>query len=334
MPNFSNISFSILLLATLLIAQCSAPPKQTRVAPLVLELYQSLQARRITVADINLDKFDSEEIEELRYLLQLDIESAKQKNSDRDEYDICAVDRYILDLDQSLELFEVIDRKSEYREYQTLIDVFVDDIYTSRLPPLVFDGNIESATEVSEFVNSAFERDQMLLQVYFNAGTELSDARKIFGGKAMQIALNRLNCDRYREANAGLYQVLELVGWPYAPEYEERLVVRIGTLILHQDLDYSLQELALSLLEEQVKLNPEPFTQIYPYLVDRVAVNGNMPQVYGTQIRRVNGVCEPATAILDFDKVNARRSIYQLSDLETDLASSHGCAEINLEDSK
>ena len=52
------------------------------------------------------------------------------------------------------------------------------------------------------------------------------------------------------------------------------------------------------------------------YLQDRVLVNQGLPQIYGTQIKRENGIIKPRTEIQDREGVEERRRALGLPPLQ------------------
>jgi hypothetical protein len=108
-----------------------------------------------------------------------------------------------------------------------------------------------------------------------------------------------------RRNTAWLKQVVDKRGWP-----GQTLVGRDGALaawllVQHADLDRDFQKKCLPLLAAVVKKGEAQATHL-AYLTDRVLVGDGKKQVYGTQMRSVNGKMEPAP-IEDEANVDKRR---------------------------
>lgn len=119
-----------------------------------------------------------------------------------------------------------------------------------------------------------------------------------------------------RRHGARMSEVLDEHGWP-----GWRLVGSDGAfaawvLIQHADLDLPLQERGLALMGTAVQAGDADPSD-YAYLVDRVRVAKNQPQVYGTQWNPdATGGPVPRTPIEDEAMVDVRRAEVGLGTLE------------------
>jgi hypothetical protein len=116
-----------------------------------------------------------------------------------------------------------------------------------------------------------------------------------------------------RRNTAWLKGVVDKHGWP-----GKTLVGRDGAqaawlLVQHADLDREFQKKCLPLLEAAVK-EGEAQPMHLAYLTDRVRVAEGKKQVYGTQMRTVDGKTEPAP-IEDESDVDKRRKAVGLGPL-------------------
>src|SRR5262249_25407524 len=116
-----------------------------------------------------------------------------------------------------------------------------------------------------------------------------------------------------RKNTAWLKGVVDKHGWP-----GKTLVGRDGAqaawlLVQHADLDREVQKRCLPLVAEAVKKGEAQPTHL-AYLTDRVRVGEGQKQVYGTQMRTVDGKTEPAP-IEDEAGVDERRKAVGLGPL-------------------
>ena len=131
-------------------------------------------------------------------------------------------------------------------------------------------------------------------------------AEELFG---QMDAVDRLNTDRMKE-------ILEEHGWPGWSLVGEDGSTAAWVLVQHADLDVEFQELALAYLMGAVEAGDASRGDL-AYLIDRVRVAKNLPQVYGTQIGPgPDGDVAPRTPIEDPDNVDARRAEAGLGTLE------------------
>lgn len=117
-----------------------------------------------------------------------------------------------------------------------------------------------------------------------------------------------------RQNQAWLKTLLQNHGWPSREHFKE--AAQTAWLIAqHADNDLEFQQYALTLLSEAVEKG-RALPKERAYLQDRVLVNQGLPQVYGTQVKRENGVIVPRTEIKDRDGVDERRKLLGLPPLQ------------------
>ena len=108
-----------------------------------------------------------------------------------------------------------------------------------------------------------------------------------------------------RMHNPRLKEIIQNYGWPGI-----NLVGLTGTnamwlLVQHQDEDVPFQKECLLLLKDAVERQDAAFRE-YAYLFDRVCLNENLPQIYGTQWIQKNGK-QMLYPVEDFEHLNQRR---------------------------
>ena len=117
-----------------------------------------------------------------------------------------------------------------------------------------------------------------------------------------------------RQNQAWLKALLENHGWPDREIYEEATTTA-WLIAQHADNDLEFQKYALKLLSEAVDKG-KALPKHRAYLQDRVLVNQGLPQIYGTQIKRENGIIKPRTEIQDREGVEERRRALGLPPLQ------------------
>ena len=103
-------------------------------------------------------------------------------------------------------------------------------------------------------------------------------------------------------------------GWPKASEVGEQGASDAWLLAQHADRDRAFQREVLGLMEAAVA-EGEASGSDFAYLTDRVRLAAGEPQVYGTQLKVVDGQPVPRE-IEDADGVDARRAAGGLNSLE------------------
>lgn len=104
-----------------------------------------------------------------------------------------------------------------------------------------------------------------------------------------------------------LAEIVAEFGWPTFEMVGEDGATAAWLIAQHADHDVELQARWLVLIEAAASVGQADPTEV-AYLVDRVAVNQQEPQRYGTQIRCQGGVPAPAMPIEDEAEVDERRA--------------------------
>ena len=103
-------------------------------------------------------------------------------------------------------------------------------------------------------------------------------------------------------------EILDEHGWPGWSLVGEAAATAAWVLIQHADLRLPLQERGLAYLQGAVDAGDASRGDL-AYLIDRVRVANNQPQLYGTQLGAdADGELAPRTPIEDPDNVDARRA--------------------------
>lgn len=123
---------------------------------------------------------------------------------------------------------------------------------------------------------------------------------------ALALAIDSLN-------TAWLKGVVAERGWPKASEVGEEGASDAWLLVQHADRDRAFQREVLGLMEAAVA-EGEASGSDFAYLTDRVRLAAGEPQVYGTQLKVVDGQPVPRE-IEDADGVDARRAAVGLMSL-------------------
>jgi hypothetical protein len=108
-----------------------------------------------------------------------------------------------------------------------------------------------------------------------------------------------------RKNTAWLKPIIERQGWPGVSLVGKDGGLAAWLLVQHADLDPAFQKRCLPLLAEAVH-KKEASGQHLAYLTDRVRLADKQKQLYGTQVRLVNGKAEPQP-IEDEANVDRRR---------------------------
>jgi len=112
---------------------------------------------------------------------------------------------------------------------------------------------------------------------------------------------------------AWLKRVVQKYGWPGKSLVSGDGAHSAWLLVQHADLDPDFQKRCLKLMEKAVQAG-EASGQEYAYLTDRVRTKEGKPQVYGTQLKFVDGKYVPLP-IEDEAKVDKRRAAVGLPPL-------------------
>ncbi len=108
-------------------------------------------------------------------------------------------------------------------------------------------------------------------------------------------------------------QIIVQIGWPTVSKVGKEGAKYAWLLVQHADHDVEFQKSCLILMKEQN--TDEVELRDIAYLTDRICVNSNIPQVYGTQFRDTNDVFTPKE-IEDIEHVDERRKQMGLGTLE------------------
>jgi hypothetical protein len=111
------------------------------------------------------------------------------------------------------------------------------------------------------------------------------------------------------ERTERLGEIIDEYGWPTWDLVGEDGATAAWLIAQHSDFDVGFQQDALELLREAVEADKASPGDL-AYLEDRVALNTDEPQTYGTQIGgcSADGDVEPAVPIDDPDQVDERRA--------------------------
>ena len=102
-----------------------------------------------------------------------------------------------------------------------------------------------------------------------------------------------------------LKKIIEKHGWPGYNMVGKEAAEAAFLIVQHADKDFTFQKMALQLLQKAVSIR-DADPKHMAYLIDRVKVKENLPQIYGTQINWVNGRPQPFP-IEDEENVDERR---------------------------
>ncbi|WP_156313631.1 DUF6624 domain-containing protein [Erythrobacter sp. SG61-1L] len=111
-------------------------------------------------------------------------------------------------------------------------------------------------------------------------------------------------------------------GWYTISKYGSSADLAAWILVQHADRDPAFQAEVLEMLEPLL-IEKETQQKNYAYLYDRVAVNGNRPQRYGTQGRCISSKWEPREVEAP-EELDARRAAVELEP-EADYAARFTC---------
>jgi hypothetical protein len=125
----------------------------------------------------------------------------------------------------------------------------------------------------------------------------------------------RLELEKISKKNIKcLKQILNKYDWVTISEFDKEADHNAWLLVQHADNDIELQKSILTKLEK-LYLSKETSSANYAYLYDRVAINEDKPQRYGTQGNIINGKWA-AYPIEDQDNLDLRRKSVELSSFQ------------------
>jgi hypothetical protein len=110
--------------------------------------------------------------------------------------------------------------------------------------------------------------------------------------------------------------IVRKIGWPNRSKVGTRASHAAWLLVQHADHDVMFQDICLRLMRQFKP--PEIDLSDMAYLEDRIQVNKDLPQVFGTQFRQVEGKHVPLP-IEEPDLVNERRALVGLNTFEENL---------------
>ncbi|NTX05132.1 DUF6624 domain-containing protein [Myxococcus sp. CA040A] len=153
-------------------------------------------------------------------------------------------------------------------------------------------------------------RDELLKRA-----DEDQDVRKLlvasnFKDEAVKTKMREVDASN----TAFLKDVIAKRGWPGKALVGARATFSAWLMVQHADQDVAFQEQVLPMLEQAVARG-EGSAKELAYLTDRVLVNTDKPQRYGTQLEPVDGKMVPKQ-LEDPANVNARRAAVGLDSVE------------------
>ena len=116
---------------------------------------------------------------------------------------------------------------------------------------------------------------------------------------------------------ARMKEIVAKIGWPTISKVGKQASSDAWLLVQHADYQVEFQECCLALMKTEPK--GEIYLRNIAMLEDRVRVNRNQPQMYGTQFRQDTGEHKPLP-IEDAANVNERRREMGLGPLEEGVA--------------
>lgn len=115
-----------------------------------------------------------------------------------------------------------------------------------------------------------------------------------------------------------LRALVEQHGWPGRSLVGDDGAEAAWLLALHADQYPAFQRRCLQLLQQAVAVGEAPSEQL-AHLTDRVQVNADQPQLYGTQMHLINNQIMP-WPIIDPEQLDQRRALLGLNTFEEYLA--------------
>ncbi len=112
-----------------------------------------------------------------------------------------------------------------------------------------------------------------------------------------------------------LRRIVEERGWPTHDQVGKDGGTAAWLVAQHADFDVEFQTWALAKMTAAARVGQADRTEV-AYLVDRIAVNTGVPQVYGSQVRCRGGEPRPATPLERPDDVERLRHRVGMDTLE------------------
>lgn len=152
-------------------------------------------------------------------------------------------------------------------------------------------------------LQTRFDKDQKALSDYIYASE--SDAEKL---NVVKKKVFKENADRMKD----LFDKYGFLGWDLVGETGSH---NFWLMVQHADHDTKFQYAVLKEMGPAVE-NNNAFAPNYAYLTDRVRLNTNKKQIYGTQVRyKENGQAVPKL-LMDSLNVNVRRANIAMKPIE------------------
>jgi len=98
-------------------------------------------------------------------------------------------------------------------------------------------------------------------------------------------------------------EIIKQIGWPTISKVGAKASDKAWLLVQHADHDVEFQKSCLSMMKQEIQ--GEVLPKNIAYLEDRVRINSNQPQLYGTQFRWKDN--KPLQNIEDRENVDERR---------------------------
>lgn len=90
-----------------------------------------------------------------------------------------------------------------------------------------------------------------------------------------------------RQNTEQMKEIISIIGWPSISKVGEETAHSAWLLVQHADHDVAFQEYCLQLMKAESSADVAP--RDIAYLEDRILINKNQPQLYGTQWGSENG---------------------------------------------
>ncbi len=153
----------------------------------------------------------------------------------------------------------------------------------------------------SEIIKMRDVDQEMRHRVMANNGLPTSDA---------DFEVDKNNTSRMR-------QIVAQIGWPNVSKVGRDASTAAWLLVQHADHDVDFQNICLELMNTEEE-GGEVSKKDIAMLTDRVKVNQNIPQIYGTQFRQIDGKHVPKE-IENMEGLNERRLSMGLDTFEENL---------------
>ena len=225
------------------------------------------------------------------------------------------------EVDTAFMYLEILANDSSYTSYNHLImDTDLDIMHA--------DSRWEPLTELVKLHKEYYERDwdkELIERI-----TELRTEDQKWRNMHIEFINGRLDTNKYtdemiyqniKNADSSSYvaivEILDTYGYPGFDVIGEEGASTFWLLVQHQDRQPEVQRHVLKLMKVEVDKDNASKTN-YAYLVDRVAVNADEPQVYGTQmILNEEQTSYMPRNVIDPENLNKRRAEVGLGTIES-----------------